>query len=242
MPQSFILHEIEWTKERAERLWSWITSRQSYETLNFAYLAGDDVIAFAERNGVPLKGRILDFGCGPGFLVEKLLLRGLPCEGLDFSRVSVDMAHKRLSRFEQFAGVTLAESLPTPFQKEHFNVVFMLETIEHILDDDLVPTVQELHRIMTQHGYLVVTTPNEENLKGGKTLCPECGCIYHRGQHVQSWSVGALSSFMSGHGFKTIACETKNLRSPSKLNFFRDILSVLTHSKHLNLLYVGQKV
>ena len=126
------------------------------------------------------------------------------CRGVEFSRVSVELANKRLEGNPYFKGVELAEGFPLPFEAETFDAVFFLETIEHILPEEFEHTLKELYRILKKGGYVIVTTPNAENLEGGKIICPECGCIFHGGQHLSVWSANSLTSSMAQFQFQKI--------------------------------------
>src|SRR5207302_11461340 len=53
-------------------------------------------------------------------------------------------------------------------------------------------------------GYLILTTPNNENLEASACICPECGCIFNRWQHVRSWTRGTLTRYLTEHDFRDI--------------------------------------
>lgn len=241
MPEQFQLHEINWTREKSARFWDYLSSKKTYQENNFGKLVGEMLLRFLSSWGIRLSGMMLDFGCGPGFLLEYLTQKNLFCQGVEFSRASVELANNRLKENPFFKGVELTEGFPLTFEAETFDAVFFLETIEHILPEEFERTLNELYRILKKGGYIITTTPNAENLEGGKIICPECGCIFHRGQHLRAWSADSLSSSMAQFQFQKIVCEAITLRTPSKLNFLRDIVAVIRKHKKMNLVYVGQK-
>ena len=59
----------------------------------------------------------------------------------------------------------------------------------------------ECLRALAPGGRLFVTTPNGEDLDVERTICPECGCTFHRWQHVRSWTAQSLASRLSAVGF-----------------------------------------
>ena len=241
MSTEFDPHEIAWTKEKSSRVWDFISASDTYQKYNFGRLAGDSVIEFVRRFEVPLTGLVLDFGCGPGYFMEKLLARGVSCQGVDSSKASIELARGRLAHYSQFKGAALLQTVPANVQNESVDVVFLLDTVEHILADELTATVKELHRIIRTGGHIVVTTPNQENLKAGEVMCPECGCVFHRGQHVTSWNTRSLSSFMAECGFEPIVCQTILFRRNSRLEFLRDFIAFIRKHKKMNLIYIGKK-
>ena len=72
MNSRFSPHKIEWTPEKIERFWDACASGADERYFSSKY--GDSLIRTA-KHYVKLDGRILDFGCGPGFLLEKLIGR-----------------------------------------------------------------------------------------------------------------------------------------------------------------------
>ncbi len=241
MKHSFHPHPIVWNRQYAERFWNFLSAREDYVDNNFASLVGDTLIKLARRQGIPLSGKILDFGCGPGVFLEKLLTAGAICQGVEISPATAEMAAQRLQHHPRFLGVTLLNDLPLPMNDNTFDAVFLLETIEHLLNEELEAVLRELWRILTPGGRILVTTPNEEYLIPGQVICPECGCIFHRGQHVRSWNRDSLCSLMDTHAFRTDLCKALTLRPASKLNFLRNVLTAIRRHKKMNLIYIGRK-
>jgi SAM-dependent methyltransferase len=85
-----------------------------------------------------------------------------------------------------------------------YSAAFVVDTVENLLDDELRPLIAELHRALRPDGSLVVLAPNEEKLKIGETVCPDCGCMFHRLQHVRSWTAESLAAFLSECGFDLV--------------------------------------
>ncbi len=241
MADRFLAQEIQWTEEKSARFWDYLSSSPAYLQNNFSKLAGEALLKFVQRRGIPLSGPALDVGCGVGFLLDFLIKRGVSCQGVEFSSVAAGMANERLGSHPLFKGVTMLETLPLPFADESFNTVFLIETIEHLLPEELKPALSEIYRVLKKDGRIVITTPNEENLEAGKILCPECGAIFHRGQHLSAWSAGSLAALLAELHFRKTFCEAANFRPPSRLNGLRDLVDRIRKRKRINLVYVGQK-
>lgn len=239
MSDSIKPRPIEWTAAKVERFWEWWASSGPRNVQYFSETAARDVIELAAAHGA-LRGRILDFGCGKGHLLEALLRRGIACEGLDLSAESVAATKARCASHPRFGGVIHAPSIPVPLPDESFDTVFLVEAIEHLLPDQLASTLGDIHRLLRRGGKLVITTPNEEDLLANSIMCPDCGAVFHRMQHVSSFSRDSMAALLRKHGFDA-ATETRNIRSRSPLNAVRDAVRRLRNKKDRNLFAVGTK-
>ncbi|MFZ5986173.1 MAG: class I SAM-dependent methyltransferase [Bacillota bacterium] len=242
MDFKFQKHDINWTREKASRVWDYYGTKKTYEDTYFSKQYGNEIINYT-KSRIPLNGRILDFGCGKGFFIEKLANQNIVCEGIDFSKESLEEVVKRLGANNKFfKGVTLSEGLPTPLDKESYDVVFFIETLEHLMPEEIQPTIIELNRVTKKGGYVVLTTPNDEDLDSAKIMCPDCGCIFHMVQHMSSWSTASVEKLMGENGYKTVVCEAYTIRKKKFINTIRGVLAKLKKIKHGNIIYIGQKI
>ena len=85
---------------------------------------------------------------------------------------------------------------------EELDLVYALEVIEHIIDSEIQSTFSEWRRILKKNGYLLLTTPNDENLNANSIFCPNCETQFHTIQHVRSLSVSSISTMLDTNGFK----------------------------------------
>ena len=97
--------------------------------------------------------------------------------------------------------------LPSRLAKNSVDVIFNLEVIEYLDDGYLIDTIEEVKRLLKLSGKLVLTVPNDEVLEENRNFCPDCGCVYHKWQHVRSFNHAAIERLMVKHGFTTIAME-----------------------------------
>lgn len=242
-PAEYGEHNVVWTPEHVRRLWHYYSQNSASQGLYFSYQVGKIVLSQVERSVKLRKARnVLDYGCGPGHLIAELLRisrDGQKCFGLDFSSESVTEVEQRYSSHERYGGSICVKELPSPFQDSSMDLVFALEVVEHLNDDQLQEMTREVYRLLTPGGYIVITTPNREKLEEDETVCPECGCIFHRWQHVRMWSALSLCRYMEGSGFSTARVLETNFASKFQ-RILKYLLKVRPDYKR-NLLYVGEK-
>lgn len=101
-------------------------------------------------------GRLLEVGCGNGFMLELMLRLGWRAEGVDFDAEAVAAARARGLRVQ--VGSLEDQSYPDNI----FDAVTMSHLIEHVPDP--IATINEVRRILKPGGKLVVVTPNSASL------------------------------------------------------------------------------
>src|SRR5918992_747895 len=112
----------------------------------------------------PLDGlRVLEIGCGRGGFSHYLASKGADLVAADFSPAAVDIAGRRLEPYGA-AEPVVADVQALPFERDSFDLVVSLDTIEHVT----YPTraVAELVRVLRPGGRLVLTTNNYLGLIG----------------------------------------------------------------------------
>jgi 2-polyprenyl-3-methyl-5-hydroxy-6-metoxy-1,4-benzoquinol methylase len=205
--EEYAAHEIRWTAERVARIWDYYGQQGDADALYFSAHSGGSVAEYLQRR-LPLDGlHVLDFGCGNGAMLQRLASRDVRCSGLDFSAASIETVRQRLRGLESFDGATLARSLPTDLGEQAFDVVLLIEVVEHLLADQLESTLAEVRRILRPTGHVFVTVPHAEDLQASMCHCPECGATFHRWQHLRSLNVAGLEGMMRSAGFETVLCE-----------------------------------
>lgn len=132
---------------------------------------------------VPAGARLLDVGCGTGFFLEAAATR-YAVQGLDPSSVAVTYCHQR-GLLNVVEGT--AERLPGEDAGGPFDVVCLLDVIEH-LDDD-VAAVREAARVTRPGGRLLLTVPAHQWL-----WSPHDEINHHRRRYSRAGLVGALSA------------------------------------------------
>lgn len=95
--------------------------------------------------------KILDIGCGTGKNLEELSRIG-KAFGIDNSIDAIEFCKEKRG----LTNVTLASAQQTGFSDDFFDVVCMLDVLEHT--DDKI-TLIEIHRILKPDGLLLITVP-----------------------------------------------------------------------------------
>jgi SAM-dependent methyltransferase len=100
-------------------------------------------------------GRLLDYGCGPCGLLEKLCQRATECHGVDVDAEKIEAA---AARFPHFHLSTIDFSGRAPYPDGYFDTIASVEVVEHVPDERR--TLGELARLLKPGGRLLVTTPH----------------------------------------------------------------------------------
>jgi SAM-dependent methyltransferase len=99
---------------------------------------------FADLAAACSTGRLLEIGCGEGFLLEKL--RGSEKVAIDVSAEALQRAHARSGAQ---VSVALAERLP--FASKSFDLIVTVGVMEHFLDDRAA--TEEIGRVLKDAGW-----------------------------------------------------------------------------------------
>lgn len=100
----------------------------------------------------------LDIGCGGGFFVHELSNRGSVSIGVDYSPYAIQFAKERFKGldFRVLSGYDLSI-----FEDSTFDIVFLLDVIEHISNQDKV--LSELYRVLKPGGSLLLSTDLDDS-------------------------------------------------------------------------------
>lgn len=138
--------------------------------------------------------RVLNVGVGKGTLEHLLKSKGIEVYSLDPSRASIARLQDKLGMNDR-ARVGYAQDIP--FNSGSFDYVVMSEVLEHLSDSVLKESLSEVRRVLVNGGTFLGTVPADENLNDSQVVCPDCGKIFHRWGHVQSFSEENLRRWLS---------------------------------------------
>jgi 2-polyprenyl-3-methyl-5-hydroxy-6-metoxy-1,4-benzoquinol methylase len=138
--------------------------------------------------------RVLNIGAGNGWLERRCMREG-------WETFSLDPSVKAIERLvEQGISGRVGNMESMPFEGGSFHVVFCSEVIEHLADQQMAEGVREVRRVLAGSGSLIGSVPFREDLSGGVSVCPECGNVFHRWGHQQSFDRKRLGAVLSQSG------------------------------------------
>lgn len=149
--------------------------------------------------------KVLDLGCGDGYLSWLLAQTGHAVTALDLSQ-------NRLTKFNELANEykitqAIGDVRKTGLATASFDVVICSEVIEHIPDYERV--VAEAFRVLQPGGLALFSVPNNETLK--VLTCPHCLKPFNRNGHLHSFNTENLPPIFEKIGFQKITA--KRVRS-----------------------------
>ncbi len=143
------------------------------------------LLEYLERRVHPTNSsRILDVGCGTGAILEEFARR-YTAFGLDFSPSAIDFCRKR-GLPNLFAGTLSDYRVDVPF-----DVVTMLDVVEHV-DDDL-GLLRDAHKLLRGGGAILITVPAFPALWSGHDVE-----LHHKRRYLKA----QLRSMVEAAGFQ----------------------------------------
>jgi ubiquinone/menaquinone biosynthesis C-methylase UbiE len=248
MTTNYEPHDLEWTNEKVDRFWNFYNNYKPFDDQWFTKNAGDAVINFAKKYH-SISGRVLDYGTGKGFMLEHLInkYKDIELYACDFTSSIPPLINETYKTNSVFKGCAYIKGLPSELNENYFDVVFLVETIEHLNNEYLDATIKEIYRILKPGGIVIITTPHDEDIKKGIVHCADCGAVFHLMQHVRSWNIAGILNQMSSFGFNKVVCKAVvifNYKDRSgkfykALNMIKTLLNRPTPKA--NLVYIGKK-
>lgn len=118
--------------------------------------------AMAEHYGLKTGDKILDVGCGKGFLLYDFtkVVPGIEVYGIDISEYAIQHAKEEVRDRIQLGN---ANSLPFP--DAHFDFVYSINTLHNLHCYDLVNALKEIQRVGKQNKYICVESYRNEEEK-----------------------------------------------------------------------------
>lgn len=161
----------------------------------FARNAGDALIEII-RPHLPAGSRLIDFGAGSGELSQKLIEAGFYVAAIEPASERQQSLLARIGAHEHWLG--FLDDQP----QGSFDAVLLVEVLEHVSADDAPSLLTRAISYLRPGGFLVITTPNNEDIKAAEAYCPDCNQLFHPWQHLQSLTYTSLLELTSLHGIQ----------------------------------------
>ena len=129
--------------------------RSALNPIRFRYF--QDALA-TELQGAPGGRRVLDVGCGGGFMTEEFARAGYRVTGIDPSAPTIDAARRHAASSGLQVDYTVGAGERLPFEDGSFEIVYCCDTLEHV--DDLERVIAETSRVLAGGGVYLYDTIN----------------------------------------------------------------------------------
>jgi ubiquinone/menaquinone biosynthesis C-methylase UbiE len=140
--------------------------------------------------------KILDVGCGKGFLLYELtkLLPKTKVFGLDISAYAVENAKEEVK-----SGIKVGNAISLPFEDNSFDFVYALGCLHNLYNFELFQALKEMQRVGKQHKYTMQESYRNETERINM-------CNWQLTQHsfysTQEWEwFFNLSGYTGDYGF-----------------------------------------
>ena len=150
--------------------------------------------------------RVLDIGCGTGFLLERLAERGFSGVGIDLSPESVEHAKRRLAEIGAADRLTAQVGSAYEPPAGPFDLITLTGVLEHL--EDPRACLRALREQLAPDGLLVISTPNRRSLPGARRWLSEHGMpwIHTNLAPVDNWQTwGDLEDHAGSAGLVAIS-------------------------------------
>lgn len=185
--------------------------------------------------------RVLEIGYGRGESARYMLesKKVAYYEGIDFSPAAYELAVATVqncnsSKYRLFVN-DIINHMDSQKYDQRFDVVFMLDVIEHIPRNELVVLMPMIYTSLTYRGYLVVDTPfysidEDYILQGEKYICPSPSDTHPKtvGMHCNKYTKNGLFAEIGRYGFHI---SSHNVFQKKPLKFFWQFSNLLRYRR-----------
>ena len=166
-----------WNKEEVKKFWE----------ENEAEFAGDvsspEIVRLSKKY---IGKRVLDIGAGSGALISQIP-----------NAIGLDLVSKHPRMIK-------GDISNMPFRYESFDTIFAIEILEHLNDETLNKSLNEIYRVLDGEGHLVINVPYKEDMRQNMVVCPKCGAKFHRWGHMQVFDEKRMREMLEKKGFEIV--------------------------------------
>jgi 2-polyprenyl-3-methyl-5-hydroxy-6-metoxy-1,4-benzoquinol methylase len=135
--------------------------------------------------------KILDIGCGVGFMLEQAKKRGWDVYGTEYTEKAIEICEAK--------GIKMSKGKLDPawFENESFDVITSLEVIEHI--NNPIEEVGHFRNLLRKGGLLYFTTPNFNAIE--RFILKDQYNIIGYPEHLCYYTPRTINYLLSKNGF-----------------------------------------
>jgi 2-polyprenyl-3-methyl-5-hydroxy-6-metoxy-1,4-benzoquinol methylase len=153
--------------------------------------------------GIKASGKILEIGCGNGFLLKMLEKLGYDCYGVEPSPMAYNHAKKKLGLNVENKFLTASS-----FYTQKFDVVILIDVVEHITG--MQTFMKEVSSVMKEGGSIFIGTGNIDSLNA-KIAGANWG-YFLSWEHVSFFNKKSMQYLLQKNHFTNIKIEKTSLQ------------------------------
>ena len=98
--------------------------------------------------------RVLDVGCGNGYVISRYALEGADAYGVDITERAINITGKRLEYMGLKANLAVMDAQELRFPDDYFDCVSSMGVLHHVPDTQRA--IDEIHRVLKPGGRLIL--------------------------------------------------------------------------------------
>jgi len=110
-----------------------------------------DAVLLPRLAALPVRGTVLDYGCGTGILTTQLAGLFTHVVGADISEEMLGIGRNEAARLDNISFLTI-DGYSLPQHDGYFDAVVARESLCHVADEDLAALVEEIARVLKPGG------------------------------------------------------------------------------------------
>lgn len=142
----------------------------------------------------PSDSRILEIGCGRGFMLEYLNNKGYKVtEGIDISEEQIEIAKSKN------LNVNVADVFSfLSTSKQDYDIIIAIDIVEHFSKNELLNLFELIYKALKSKGMLILHTPNGQAIFAGKLIHGDL-------THMTILTPNSLTQILKLFGFNEIS-------------------------------------
>lgn len=183
--------------------------------------------------GYKSRGKVLEIGCGKGFLLKTLAEQGFDCSGIEPSPKAYEFAKNVLKLNVENSFLT-----GSSFYKEKFDVIILIDVAEHILNMQVF--MEEVNTVLKEGGIIFIGTGNIESFNA--KFAAANWAYFVSWEHVSFFNKKSMRYLLEKNRFNNINITETSLQHKPMVNmleFAKNVFKKLMNPFLRNKYYHG---